>query len=222
LTRPRIRQDKKTRKWIIEYYHDKKQHRLKGFPTKKAADARASEIDSEVRKGIHTPASASGTIEDACKDWVQRARDLKREKKTILQYENHTDLHIIPLNSTPTKEGDKPIWPGKLGDLKLAKLTAPIAYAVQRELRRRLSPEMARKVMVSFKAAINEAVNTGKVAYNAAATIKPEREERTSKRKIQPGIDFPFREEVAAVVAAIEGRLASADPYTGFLWPQGV
>jgi len=60
--------------------------------------------------------------------------------------------------------------------------------------------------MVSFKAVINEAVKIGKVAYNAAATIKPEREERTSKHKIQPGIDFPFREEVAAVVAAIEGR----------------
>ena len=97
----------------MEYYCNKKQHRLKGFPIKKAADARASEIDSEVRKGMHTPTSPSGTIGDSSKDWVQRARDLKREKKTILQYENHIDLHIIPLTSTPVKEGDKPAWPGK-------------------------------------------------------------------------------------------------------------
>src|SRR5262249_53366431 len=30
--------------------------------------------------------------------------------------------------------------------------------------------------------------------------------ERTTKRKIEPGIDFPLREEVAAVTAIIEGR----------------
>src|ERR1051326_1662547 len=121
--RPNVRQDKKTRKWIVEYYDEhKKQHRLKGFRTRRDAEARADEISGEVRKGVHTPARTSGTIEDASRAWIQRARDLKREKKTILQYENHTDLHIIPL----TDNAEKPAWPGKLGGLKLAKLTAPI------------------------------------------------------------------------------------------------
>src|SRR5437868_5393020 len=134
LARPRVRKDTKSGKWIVEYYSNKKQHRLKGYPTKKAADAKAAEIDAEVRKGIHTPTSASGTIEDACEAWIQRARDLKLDKKTILQYENHTDLHIIPL----TDSSKNPAWPGKLGDLKLAKLTAPISNLIQRELQRRL------------------------------------------------------------------------------------
>jgi integrase len=206
MARPRVRQDPRTKKWIVEYYDEnKKQHRLKGFLTKRTANDRADEISGEIRRGIHTPASASGTIEDACADWVQRARDLKLEKKTILQYVNHTDLHIIPLTSTPTKEGDKPAWPGRLGDLKLAKLTAPIANGIQRELVRRLSPAMVRKVMVSFKAVLDEAVNTGTVAHNAASTVKPERRDR-SERKVNPGIDFPFKEEVAVVVAVIEGR----------------
>ena len=204
MARPRVRQDKKSGKWIVEYYHEKKQHRIKGFLTRKAAEAKASEIDSEARKGMHTPTSASGTVEDACRDWVQRARDLKLEKSTIRQYENHTELHIIPLTHTP-KDGEKPAWSGKLGDLKLAKLTAPIAYAVQREWVRRLSPALARKVMVSFKAVIDEAVNNGRVAYNAASSVKPERQDRT-KTKIWPGVDFPNREEVAAVVLMIEGR----------------
>src|SRR5207237_3718722 len=135
--------DPKRGTWIVEYYDsDGKQHRLKGFKTKRDAEVRADEISGEIRKGVHTPTSTSGTIKDACRAWIQRARDLKREKKTSLQYENHTDLHIMPL----TDSAEKPAWSGKLGGLKLAKLTAPISTAVQRELTRRLSPAMARKV----------------------------------------------------------------------------
>jgi hypothetical protein len=63
MSRPRVRQDKRTGNWIVEYCdQDKKQHRLKGFPTKKAGEAKAAEIDAGLRKGIHTPASSSGTI----------------------------------------------------------------------------------------------------------------------------------------------------------------
>jgi integrase len=64
---------------------------------------------------------------------------------------------------------------------------------------------MARKVMVSFKSVMNEAVNTGKIAYNAASSVKPDRQER-GQNKIWPGVQFPSKEEVAAVVAVIEGR----------------
>ena len=132
--------------------------------------------------------------------YLQRAKDLKLDKKTIRQYDNHANLHIIPLIDTC----DKPAWPGRLGDIKLAKLTAPLATAVQRELMRRVSPPMVRKVMVSFKSVLNEAVSTGKVAVNAAATVKAERER--IKRKIWAGVDFPSMAEVAAVVNAITGR----------------
>jgi integrase len=108
MSRPKLRQDKRTGKWLVEYYdQDKKQHRLKGFATKKVAEGKAAEVDAELRKGIHTPASSSGTIEDACGVWIQRARDSKLHKKTIAQYENHTDLHIISLTATPAREGDK-------------------------------------------------------------------------------------------------------------------
>jgi len=202
MARPRVRQDKRTGKWIVEYYDsNKKQHRLKGFLTKGAANDRADEISGEVRKGIHTPASTSRAIKDACRGWIQRARDLKLEKKTILQYENHTGIHIIPL----TDNGERPAWHGALGDLKLAKLTAPIATAIHRELARRLSAAMSRKVMVSFKAVLDEATNTGMVAYNAARTVKMERRDR-GERRVWPGIHFPDKAEVAAVVAIIEGR----------------
>src|SRR6202040_1776892 len=99
-----------------EYYDaNKKQHRLKGFPTKRAANDKGSEIDGEVRKGIHTPTSASRTVADACRVWIQRARDLGLEKKTILQYLNHVDLHLVPLMDS-SEPPERPGWDGKLGD----------------------------------------------------------------------------------------------------------
>jgi integrase len=209
MARPRVRQDKKTGKWLVEYYDsNKKQHRLKGFPTKRAANERADEISGEVRKGIHTPASTSGTVADACRVWMQRARDLKLEKKTILQYENHVDLHLVPLTDNDPEcatTGKSLAWQGQFGDLRLSKLTPPIANAVQRELVRRLSPAMARKVMVSFRAILDEAVNHAMVAYNAASTVKLERRKR-GERKVHAGIDFPTKEELASIIAVIDGR----------------
>jgi integrase len=202
MARPRVRQDKKTGKWIVEYYDkDKKQHRLKGFPTKRAANDRADEISGEVRKGVHTPASTSGTVADACRVWIQRARDLKLEKKTILQYQNHADLHLVPL----TDSGERPAWEGRLGDLKLSKLTPPVANAVQREFVRRLSSAMSRKVMVSFKSILNEAANNAMVAYNAASTVKTQRRNR-GEHKVHAGVDFPAKVELASVIGIITGR----------------
>jgi integrase len=219
MARPRVRQDKKTGKWIVEYYDlNKRQHRLKGFSTKRAANDKASEIDGEVRQGVHTPASTSGTIADACRVWIMRAEDLKLEKKTVLQYENHTDLHLIPLTDG-SKPPDKPAWEGKLGDLKLSRLTPPVAKAAQRELVRRLSPAMARKVMVSFKAVLDEAANHAMVAYNAASTVKTQRRSR-GERKLHAGVDFPTKEELASVIAIISGRWRPVILTLGFCGPR--
>jgi integrase len=202
MARPRVRKDPKRGTWIVEYYDDqKKQHRLKGFKTKRDADARADEISGDVRKGVHVPDSASFTVADACEAWVQRGRDLKLEKETIRPYENHVDLHLRPL----ADQGKLPKWAGSLGKVKLVKLNAPLANAVMAELNRRLSGPMARKVMSSFKAILDEAVNQGMVGVNAASTVKIRRRER-GQNKIHAGIDFPTKEEMAAIIGVIEGR----------------
>ena len=81
-------------------------------------------------------------------------------------------------------------------------LTAPIANAVQRELVRRRSPAMARKVMVSFKAVLDEAVNAGKVAFNAASTVKPERRDRSERGVFGNGRRARRCQATAALAAA--------------------
>jgi integrase len=155
----------------------------------------------EVRKGIHTPASKSDTFSAACAAWIDRADREKLEKATIRSYRNHVDLHLKPLSDT----GERPAWGGELGKLKLDKLNPPVANAVWRELTRRLSLAMARKVMSSFKAILDEAVNHPMMAYNPASTIKMRRRDR-GEHKVHEGVDFPIKEEVASVVAIIEGR----------------
>jgi integrase len=202
MARPRVRKDPKRGTWIVEYYDaNRKQHRLKGFKTKRDANARADEIGGEVRKGVHVPDSASGVVADACRAWVQRARDERLEKETIRQYENHVNLHLLPLTDT----GERPAWEGKLGELKLSRLTTPVANAVQRELCRRLSLSMARKVLASLKAILDEAANHTLVAFNAARSVKMRRRDR-GEQKVHAGVDFPLKEELAAVIVIIEGR----------------
>ena len=216
MARPRVRQDRKTRKWIVEYYdQDKKQHRLKGFPTKKAADAKAAEIDGEVRKGIHTPANKSETLDNACDVWIDRAERLKLERETIRPYRNHCDIHLKPLTDSGHKPGEKPAWEGKLGDLKLAKLNVPVANAVLRELQRRLSGAMARKVWRSFKAILDEAVANILIGYNPAAAIKWKRRDR-GEHKVHEGVDFPEKAEMAAIISVIEGRWRAVIVVLGF------
>lgn len=104
-----------------------------------------------------------------------------------------------------TDSGDKPAWTGKLGDLKLDKLKPPVAQAVQRELQRRLSPAMAQKVVSSFKAILDEAVNHAMIAYNPASTVKAERRDR-GEHKVDAGVDFPDKSELAAIIGILDGR----------------
>ena len=202
MARPRVRKDLKRGTWIVEYYDaDKKQHRLKGFKTKREADTRADQIGSEVRKGIHTPANKADVFESACQEWLNRAEREKLERATIRSYRNHVELHLTPLKDT----GERPAWPGELGKLKLDKLTPPVANAVWRELQRRLSHSMCRKVFSSFKAILDEAVNHSMITYNPATTVKIRKRDRGEK-KVHAGVDFPSKEEVAAVIGIIAGR----------------
>jgi integrase len=201
MARPRVRKDPKTGKWLVEYRDEKRrQHRLKGFKTKRDADARADQISGEVRKGIHVPDSTSCTVADACRVWLQRADDLGLETATIRSYRNHTDLHLKPL----IDRGEQTKWEGPLGEIKLSRLTTQIAEAVGRELTRRLSIAMARKVLSSLKMILDEAQRQGLVVYNAAHPVKIKKRDR-GENKVHAGIDFPTPPEMARVIAIITG-----------------
>jgi integrase len=212
MARPRVRKDPKRGTWIVEHYdQERKQHRYKGFKTKKEADARADAISGEVRKGTHVPDAKSDTVADASRVWLERSDDLKLETATRRQYKNHVHLHLLPLEDT----GERPAWQGAFGKVKLARLNTPVCEAVLRELQRRLSFAMTRKVLSSLKAILDEALRQMMIGYNPALSVKFRRRDR-DMTKIWAGINFPTKEELGAVIRVIEGRWRPVIVVLGF------
>src|SRR6516165_9849427 len=92
--------------WVVDYTLKGKQH-IKTFPTKRAATDWRTEMQHEVKRGTHTPASKSITVAEAGGRWIEQAETDGLEASTVLQYRQHLNYHIIPF----------------LGEVKLAELT---------------------------------------------------------------------------------------------------
>ena len=82
--------------WVVSYMHKGKQH-IKTFSKKKMAAEWCAEMQTEVKRGTHTPASASPTVEEAGKAWLEQAETDGLERATLTQYRQHLELHIVPL-----------------------------------------------------------------------------------------------------------------------------
>jgi integrase len=147
-------------------------------------EKRAGEAGVAIRAGIHTTPSRSPTVRQAATAWLEAAAVNCLEATTIAGYRQHVSLHIAP----------------KLGDLKLAKLTAPMIQAFIDELRATKSPILARKVLVSLKSMLRHAMTRGSVAQNVAASVKVESNNRHQK-KLEVGRDIPTPTEIHRLLA---------------------
>ncbi len=175
--------------WVVDYQDQAGKRRLKTFRTKKAADSWATDTLYRVKAGTHTPESASITVAQAAEDWIKRAELEARERSTIAQYRQHVEYHINPL----------------IGNVKLAKLTAPGMEGVRDKLLGRLSRPMAKKVLSSVKGILKDAQRRGNVSQNVAQGVSIKMEKR-HKRKIKVGVDLPTKEEARQILATVEGR----------------
>ncbi len=175
--------------WVVDYQDQAGKRRLKTFKTKKAADSWATDTLYRVKAGTHTPESASITVAQAAEDWIKRAELEARERSTIAQYRQHVEYHINPL----------------IGNVKLAKLTAPGMEGVRDKLLGRLSRPMAKKVLSSVKGILKDAQRRGNVSQNVAQGVSIKMEKR-HKRKIKVGVDLPTKEEARQILATVEGR----------------
>jgi integrase len=174
--------------WIADYFDQDQKRRLKTFDTKKAADAWLVQTRSQVASGTHTPESTSATVAEAGALWISRGEREGLERSTLDKYRNHLDLHIKPA----------------IGNVKLARLSAPAVEAFRDDLIERVSRPMAKKVIGSLKAIITEAQRRGLVAQNAAGSVKVKMKGR-DKAKLVPGVDLPTKSEVNAIFAAVNG-----------------
>jgi integrase len=193
--------------WVVDYVDQTGKRRLKTFAKKKAADNFAATANVEIRAGIHTPDSASLTIAEAGKRWIETCERNGLEPATIDPYRQHLRLHIEPY----------------LGKVKLSQLSAPMVREFEDTLARGdmpegkaaqpRSPAMVRKVRTSLSALLGDAQERGLVARNVVRELRRARKrgkerqaEKRQKGKLKVGVDIPTREEIKAIVEAATGR----------------
>ncbi|WP_354552162.1 tyrosine-type recombinase/integrase [Kaistia defluvii] len=184
--------------WVVDYVDSAGVRRLKTFTKKKEADAFSATAKVEVREGVHVAESASATVRAAGGFWIASAEAAGLERSTVDQYTQHLELHIAPL----------------MGDTLLSKVTVPVVRSFEDRLRDEgRSPAMVRKVLVSLGSLLADAQERGLVARNAVREKsrarqkgKDRRQERRQTGRLKVGVDIPTRDEIKAIVGALEGR----------------
>jgi integrase len=176
--------------WIADYFDQNGKRHIKTFARQGEAKAWLVTAQGEVSRGIHTPENASITVAEAAELWIGKGELEQLERSTLRQYRNHVDLHIKP---------------SRIGNEKLARLSAPAIEAFRDDLLRKGSRPMARKVLASLKSILGEAQRRGLVAQNAAQPVRIDVKKR-EQGKLAVGRDIPSKEEVQTILAKAEGR----------------
>src|SRR5271157_5631389 len=193
--------------WVVDYVDQAGKRRLKTFTKKKAADNYAATANVEIRAGVHTADSASLTISEAGKLWIETGEARGLERATTAAYRQHLRLHIEPY----------------LGNVKLSQLSAPMVREFEDRLARGDMPAgaepqprtqaMIRKIRVSLSSLLSDAQERGFVSRNVVRDLRKSRRrgaerqaERRQRGKLKVGVDIPTREEIKAIVGAAEGR----------------
>jgi integrase len=193
--------------WVVDYVDQAGKRRLKTFAKKKVADNFAATANVEIRAGVHTADSASVTIAEAGRLWLETGDKAGLERSTLAAYRQHLKIHIEPY----------------LGNVKLSQLSAPMVREFEDKLARGDMPEgappqprtrvMVRKVRVSLSSLLSDEQERGLVSRNVVRDLRRTRArgverkaERRQKGKLKVGVDIPTREEIKAIVEAAKGR----------------
>jgi integrase len=184
--------------WVVDYADQGGKRRLKTFKKKKEADAFETKAQHEITQGTHTPDSTSITVAEAAEKWLETCRARGLERSTIDAYAQHTKLHIEP----------------SLGRLKLSQISAPSVRDFEDRLRLDgRSPAMVRKILTSLGSLLSDAQERGLVSRNVVRELGSRRKkgvdrraDRRQKGRVKVGVDIPSREEIRAIVAALQGR----------------
>jgi integrase len=175
--------------WVVDYVDQAGDRHVETYDRKRDADRRHAAVLVDVSQGTHTAASKSLTLAEAADEWLHAVEHVKkRERTTVVMYQQHLDNHILP----------------RLGDRKLSNLTTPACERFAEQLQETLSLAMARKVLVTFKTLLRYARRHGQIAFNPAEDTRIERDpRRESNGKLEIGVHIPTFAEVAAMINAV-------------------
>jgi integrase len=176
----------------------KRKRHIRTFDLKKDAAEFHAQVCVDLKRGVHTPASRSITIEEAGKLWIDGCSDLART--SVDQYNQHLKFHIVPY----------------LGALKVSVLTVAIVRDWQDKLRngvpapgeREAEPRsavMVKKVTTSLSSLLSDALERGKIGHNVVRSMttshrRQRKVERRHRRKVVIGRDVPEPAEIDALL----------------------
>ena len=183
--------------WVAAYTDHEGKRRIRSFDKKQEAVAYHASVAGELRSGIHVPDSASVTVAEAGRLWLQGCEADGLERSTVDYYRQHLDRHIIPL----------------IGAMKLSRLTVPMVRAFEDKLKLDRSPTMVRKARVSLGALLTDAQERGLVGQNVVRALRARRRRGKDARaaarqngKLKVGVDIPSPDEIRAIIAAASDR----------------
>ena len=135
------------------------------------------------------PASLK-TIHDAAETWLRRCKREGLDRQTIKTYRSQAEKHILP----------------RIGDRELADLRRADIREFVDEMLDENSREMTRKVLVSLKSLLKEAVEREWISASPAAEITLKRQTRHAKRA-----DIPTKDEIRLCDESHPGIAACVD-----------
>ena len=106
--------------WITAYADRAGDRHIETFQRKMDADDRHAEIKGEVKRGTHTAASKSISVEAGASKWLEACEAAGLERATLNTYGQHVRRHIVPY----------------LGGVKLSLLTTGTIRDFQDDLRK--------------------------------------------------------------------------------------
>ena len=175
--------------WVVAYTDATGKRHIETFERKKDADSRHAAVKTAIAAGTHTPTNKSATITEAARDWLAYIEGEGIEPTTLQNYSHYIRGHLLP----------------RIGNVKLAALTAPRVHLFRDELVRDLSRITAQKVLITLKAILKDARRRGTLASDPAEGVSIKADKRAAA-KLQIGVDIPSREEIARIIAAAKGR----------------
>ena len=172
-------------RYLVDYRDQNGHRRAKQFKRRKDAERWMATALWEVGQGTHTPDTASITVRQAARLWLERCERDGLEQSTINGYRQHEKYHIAPL----------------IGDRKLSQLTVPALSAYADELLETRSRALVKKVFSSLSAIFSEAQRRGLGSRNPVRDLKIRLPKREASRPV-----MPTRGELRAIIEHASGR----------------
>ncbi|NEJ95270.1 site-specific integrase [Rhizobium leguminosarum] len=183
--------------WIVTYFDIKGVKRQKTFARKREADAFASKTDTEVREGVHIADRESVSVKTAGELWIATGEGEGLERSTLDQRRRHLRFHIEAF----------------IGETFISKLSVPAVREFEDRLRAEgRSSVMIKKVLVSLGGILADAMERGLATRNSVRDIRRSRkgrhrrQEKRQKGRLEVGVDIPTRDEIRALLGALEGN----------------